>query len=133
MKMDKKRAPTTAHQEKGDPFRQACMVLLVVVCIILISLTIMPNGRPEQGDAPTQSIVPHSGLPSESKAISPDSESASQSPEQQAYVLNLNTHKFHDPSCPSVGMMKESNKRLYTGTRESVIEMGYSPCERCCP
>ena len=91
MEMDKKRAPATAHQEKGDCFQQACMVLLVVVCIILISLTIMPNGRPEQGDAPTQSIVPHSGLPSKSKAISPDSESASQSPEQQAYVLNLNS------------------------------------------
>ena len=51
----------------------------------------------------------------------------------KSYVLNTNTKKFHYPSCRSVNQMKESNKRHYTGTRQSVINMGYSPCGNCHP
>ena len=49
------------------------------------------------------------------------------------YVLNINTRKFHYPYCDSVNDMKEKNKQEYTGSREEVIEMGYSPCGRCKP
>ena len=49
------------------------------------------------------------------------------------YILNTNTKKFHYPDCDSVNAMKEKNKKVFTGTREEAIEMGYSPCERCKP
>ena len=49
------------------------------------------------------------------------------------YVLNTNTHKFHKPSCPSVGDISAQNKKTYTGTREEVVAMGYEPCKRCDP
>ena len=49
------------------------------------------------------------------------------------YVLNINTHKFHYPSCYSVGKMSKKNKRYYTGAWEDVIAMGYSPCGSCHP
>lgn len=49
------------------------------------------------------------------------------------YILNTNSKKFHYPYCDSVNDMKEKNKQVFTGTREEVIEMGYSPCERCKP
>ena len=49
------------------------------------------------------------------------------------YVLNMNTHKFHLPSCSSVKRMSESNKGIYTGTREDVINQGYDPCKICNP
>lgn len=49
------------------------------------------------------------------------------------YILNTSTHKFHYPSCSSVGQMNESNKQEYTGTRDEVIAMGYDPCGRCHP
>lgn len=52
---------------------------------------------------------------------------------QKTYILNTSTKKFHVPSCSSVGQMKDSNKRVYTGTRQSVLNMGYSPCGRCHP
>jgi len=48
-------------------------------------------------------------------------------------VLNKNTHKFHYPSCSSVSNMKDSNKLFFTGTRNDVIEMGYTPCGQCSP
>lgn len=49
------------------------------------------------------------------------------------YILNTNTHKFHLPGCKSVKQMKEKNKKPYTGTRQSIIDMGYSPCKNCNP
>ncbi len=49
------------------------------------------------------------------------------------YVLNTNTKKFHVPSCSSVKQMKESNKQLYTGTRDALIAQGYDPCKNCNP
>lgn len=49
------------------------------------------------------------------------------------YILNTNTKKFHYPSCGSVNRMKESNKQYYTGTRDNIIAMGYSPCGNCHP
>ena len=49
------------------------------------------------------------------------------------YVLNTNTMKFHRPDCPSVEKIKEENKQYYTGTREELLEQGYSPCGNCNP
>ena len=50
-----------------------------------------------------------------------------------SYVLNTNTHKFHYPSCSSVYRMKDKNKEYYSGSRESLIAQGYSPCGKCHP
>lgn len=51
----------------------------------------------------------------------------------QNYVLNTNTKKFHYPSCSSVKQIKDKNRDEYTGTRDELIDMGYSPCGRCHP
>lgn len=52
---------------------------------------------------------------------------------QDSYIINMNTRKFHRPTCSSVSMMNESNKREVTGTREQLIKEGYDPCQRCNP
>lgn len=49
------------------------------------------------------------------------------------YILNTNTDKFHYPACSSVKQMAEKNKREYSGTRDEVINQGFSPCKRCNP
>lgn len=54
-------------------------------------------------------------------------------PEQQTYILNKNTKKFHYPWCSSVDQMKEKNKIEFTGDRQTVIDRGYDPCGRCNP
>ncbi len=55
--------------------------------------------------------------------------------EQQAqtYILNTNSKKFHHPDCSSVSKISENNKQEYTGTREELIDDGYSPCGICKP
>ena len=52
---------------------------------------------------------------------------------QESYVLNMRNKKFHLPTCSSVADMSESNREDYTGSREKLIQEGYSPCRRCKP
>ena len=49
------------------------------------------------------------------------------------YVLNTSSKKFHLPSCSSVNDIKNKNRKDYTGSRESLISQGYSPCKKCNP
>ena len=68
------------------------------------------------------------------KAVSnADKAAASDSSAEKTYVLNTNTHKFHDPDCSSVSQMKEKNKRIVTESRDQIIADGYDPCGRCHP
>lgn len=53
--------------------------------------------------------------------------------EDPDYILNLNTKKFHYPSCSSVEQMKETNKHPFSGKRSDVIAHEYVPCKRCNP
>ena len=52
---------------------------------------------------------------------------------KQTYILNVKTKVFHLPSCPSVKLMKNSNKKKLTMTRSKMISKGYKPCKRCKP
>lgn len=61
------------------------------------------------------------------------SDQASHNSSETTYILNINTKKFHYPSCSSVSQMNEENRQEYTGSREELIGQGYSPCKRCNP
>lgn len=52
---------------------------------------------------------------------------------REEYILNVNTRKFHKPSCGSVEKMNEKNKMAYSGDRQLVIDKGYEACKRCKP
>lgn len=49
------------------------------------------------------------------------------------YVLNVNTKKFHKPTCSVAKQMKEENKQEYSGSRDDLIAQGYEPCKKCNP
>lgn len=53
--------------------------------------------------------------------------------EGNVYVLNTNTRKIHYPDCPSVADIKEKNKKEFNGTKEELLNEGYTVCERCNP
>lgn len=79
----------------------------------------------------------------ESPELSAGTEETFSSPEQETftdksaaeatYILNVNTGKFHRPDCHSVNQMKEKNKMEMTGTRDELVQQGYSPCQNCNP
>ena len=62
-----------------------------------------------------------------------DSKTTENTEKGQNYVLNTNTHKFHTQNCESVRDIADSNKEVYTGYREDLINMGYEPCKKCKP
>ena len=64
---------------------------------------------------------------------SSDSSSSANTAEQQTYVLNKRSHKFHRPECDSVQSMSPSNKEEFTGLRQTLIDEGYTPCRSCNP
>lgn len=49
------------------------------------------------------------------------------------YIINIKSGLFHYPDCGAVSNMSEKNKQEYTGTREDLIEQGYTPCGWCKP
>ena len=49
------------------------------------------------------------------------------------YILNTSSKKFHNPDCSAVENMSEKNTKLYRGTRQNLINNGYSPCGYCNP
>ena len=50
-----------------------------------------------------------------------------------SYILNVNSKKFHKPTCSGAASIKEENRQDYTGTRQDLIDEGYSPCGTCKP
>lgn len=64
---------------------------------------------------------------------SQNSESEQKQTVKMDYILNTNTKKFHYLYCSSVEQMKAHNKKSFSGTRESVLQMGYEPCKICMP
>jgi hypothetical protein len=49
------------------------------------------------------------------------------------YVLNTRSKKFHYPDCSGIRDMNPRNREDFTGARNEVIAMGYSPCGICKP
>lgn len=60
-------------------------------------------------------------------------ETKSQNTSGITYVLNINTHKFHKPTCGSVKTIKNKNRRDSTDSRDTIINSGFSPCKKCKP
>ena len=52
---------------------------------------------------------------------------------ETSYVLNTNTMKFHLPDCSSVKDINNANRQEFQGSREQLLEQGYSPCGICHP
>ncbi len=61
------------------------------------------------------------------------SEASSAQDSETVYILNTSTKKFHYPDCRHVSSIKDENKSEYTGSRDDLIEEGYSPCGTCNP
>lgn len=117
-------------------------VFLAVVLIVIAYLLPSPlgSGRSDRQTYTASATSVESARPTQRPTRRPDPTPkptarpvATQAPATTTYVLNMNTHKFHKPTCSSVDQMKESNKWYFEGTREEVIAMGYDPCGRCHP
>lgn len=53
--------------------------------------------------------------------------------QENTYILNTSSRKFHAANCSNVSSIKAENKETYTGSREDLIAQNYSPCGTCKP
>ncbi len=60
-------------------------------------------------------------------------ESSAEPAQDETYILNVRSKKFHRPDCASVDSMREENRETFHGSREALIEQGYAPCGSCNP
>lgn len=84
------------------------------------------------GDSWQNDLTPASdqnSAPTEDSAAS----STQEKPVGTTYIININTGKFHYPTCRSVKQMNDSNKKEVIDNRDNLISQGYSPCGNCNP
>ena len=55
------------------------------------------------------------------------------SDDAQLYILNINSKRFHQPTCSDANSMKQENRQEITIARELLIAQGYKPCGSCKP
>lgn len=96
--------------------------------LLASTLILKPDDFPDTAE--TRSIQETQA--EETPVPTPDPEPETPAP-SVTYVINTHTGKFHKPSCSSVEDIKPENRLDYTGTRDSVISMGYVACKRCHP
>ena len=85
------------------------------------------------GSSDTSSSTQTAPSGSSDAKTSSDSSSSASTAEQQTYILNKRSHKFHRPECDSAQSMSPSNKEEFTGLRQTLIDEGYTPCRSCNP
>lgn len=75
-----------------------------------------------------------SRLSTEAVSDDDDSESSPDNAEnKEEYIINLRTKKIHRTDCTSVKSIQEQNKEVFNGTKEYLIDNGYSECDKCKP
>lgn len=53
--------------------------------------------------------------------------------DEECYVLNMNTMKFHKANCPHAQDISEKNRQDVTESKDALLGQGYSPCKSCNP
>ena len=61
------------------------------------------------------------------------SDSIPVTPEEESFVLNTSSKKYHRETCSGVASMNPQNREDYVGSREELEEQGYEPCGICKP
>ena len=104
---------------------------------IAVSMLFVSTGCSEEKEYDNDKKTVAEQLLSESSSIASrteeNDEALQESEHGTTYVLNTNSKKFHLSDCGSVKQMKDINKKLFDGTRDEIILMGYDPCKNCKP
>ena len=116
------------------------LFLVLIICLLLCACDADRNSA--ETTAP-QTEPPTTAATEATEATQPCTTEPTEAPTEaltetvalqgRDYVLNTNTFKFHFPGCTSVSKIKEHNRMDFRGTREKLLEMGYSPCRICNP
>lgn len=130
--------PKKKKRGKAGCFGWFCSIVLILVGISCLGMLFSSDSEKEtkMSSAPETTVQSETLLQTESDAIpdsTPQTEAPTQEPTSSSYILNLSTLKFHYPSCRDVSKIADENYDTYEGTRDDLINQGYSPCGHCNP
>ena len=54
-------------------------------------------------------------------------------PKERDYVIDSNNKTFHYYSCDNVAAVDELNVYSYFGLRDTLLDKGFKPCDKCKP
>ena len=108
----------------GTVIKAAAVIILLIPTLLLSPLP-EPYVSVEEVPAVTEATAVPTASPEPQNTVVPSAETD--------YVLNTSRKKFHFPDCGSVEQMSEKNRKSYHGTRDELIEQGYTPCGNCKP
>ena len=54
-------------------------------------------------------------------------------PKERDYVIDSNNKTFHYYSCDNVAAVDELNVYSYFGSRDTLLDKGFKPCNKCKP
>ena len=103
--------------------------------VVTIAMMVFTFGiAPANGHKP---VVPSDPLPSivttTTTATTTTTITTAITPTETTYVLNISSKKFHLTDCRYANDISEKNKQSFSGTREQLIDEGYTPCGNCQP
>ena len=90
-----------------------------------------PQTQPPQTTPPT--TKPPETEPPQTTEPTEDTQPPTTEDHSVDYIINKNSGLFHEPDCGAVENMNPKNKQEYSGTKEELIEQGYTPCGWCKP
>ena len=149
---------TKTQPKKKGGCLATCLLIFTILCLIF---AIIPSGdKKEKAKESNQQKITEEQTAentvsqsddNETERIAQDQAEAAQSTEQSQnsannfntydnaeqttsnFVLNTSTMKFHNPGCRDVKKIAPHNYSTYDGSRDDVMNQGYSPCGHCNP
>ncbi|MBQ7186814.1 MAG: DNA/RNA non-specific endonuclease [Ruminococcus sp.] len=103
------------------------------VCLHLFCFNVQPGIVIDYLTGESYPLDPENEWTEEGSSAADDSHEPYTPPEGVTYIVNAGSHRFHLPECKGVQDMKPSNRREFYGSREELIELGFSPCGSCKP
>lgn len=112
--------------EKNIIFLLLSMVLILTSCTTE-SVKPQPTVEPIQTDAPA---ILSAEPPASNSAVTLADEEQNEDVQEHEYIGNINSKKFHYPSCY---VLPAEKNRIYFNSRNKAIQEGYTPCGNCLP
>lgn len=102
--------------------RLLCMLALIAALALLLSAC-----------GPRPDVVQVVAVATPEASPDPAEKTRSAAESAPAYVLNPETLRFHLPGCSWAEKINPDRRIEYSGSRETLLEVGYRPCHYCKP
>lgn len=112
---------------RSKPLKVLCAVLLCALLLCGCGAKTKPRQTVVYYEPSSEIFEPvERGVPDPDTRSAPDASA-------ETYILNRSSVRFHRSTCAWADRISDENRIEWTGDRETLIGVGYSPCAVCKP